>query len=104
MRLFEVQTPTGNPSATAGFESMLLDWAGGFSSRCVAGVWRDPKTGKLYDEPMKAYQVASETELDLARLALDFFPGEHAVFVAEVGHAQIVARGGVQSLDAANAA
>lgn len=103
MRLFEVQAPTDNPAALAAFETELLDLFGGFSSRTVIGAWRDPSDGRVYDERMKVYHVAYDGEPALTNMVFDHFPGERAVFVAEIGTAQIVARGQPQNL-AANAA
>lgn len=66
MQLFEVLRPvkfnTGRAvprSHHAAWERQVLDLAGGLTvCGAVAGQWRDPKSGKVYREPMQPVRIA----------------------------------------------
>lgn len=102
MRLYQVQTPAGQPEPQARFEADLLATFGGYSASERSGAWRDPSDGMVYLEPMRVYEIAGPAVREpgklssltqLASLAMLHYPEEKAVFVAEIGQAEIVQNG-----------
>lgn len=81
------------------WEQRALQEAGGFTDLGVRrGVWRDPETGKTYDEQMACYQVAfldclAEAKVkELTEAAFELFTDQLAFYVAQVGTADIAQR------------
>lgn len=69
--------------------------AGGFTELGIRrGAWKDPRTGVVYIEPMHGYQVACDyyTMTELVQDALELFPDQLAIYVSNVGTAEIFER------------
>lgn len=98
MRLYQLQTPAGQPHAQAAFEATLLQRFGGYSASERSGAWTDPRDGMVYLEPVRVYEIATTDEMsdrfeELAALVTRHYPEEKAVFVADVGRARIIRNG-----------
>ncbi len=77
------------------FERRILDIAGGYTEMGPRrGVWRDPNGGRIYSEPMYAYRVMCDNATMGALLgdAFELFPDQVAIFISQLGHAEVVAR------------
>lgn len=64
MQQFQINIPktdnSGRPfdMQTEAFERDIVGIAGGFTSFDAKGAWIDPKTDKLYRDPITVYQIA----------------------------------------------
>lgn len=107
MRYFEIQIPVAPNESFVGFseqhnldfETFLLGKVGGMSKLPdVKGVWLDTASGQIYAEKMTPYRFAvlntndklvNEIVTEIANFAKEHYE-QIAIFVAEIGTAQIV--------------
>lgn len=101
MRLFEIMLPQRDnadrfyKTALRGFEDLALQKIGGFTKLPpVSGQWRNPETGKIFNDEMVIYRLACSLPdfLQLRRAAFVLFPDQEAIMTAEIGTAEIVLR------------
>lgn len=102
MNQYEIALPVfrnsrrGNYETERGkWENFALDTAEGFTRLPQSeGVWRDPKTKRVYTEPMVFYRIASTSETfdALLRKAFDLFPDQLAFYTATTGEAFLINR------------
>lgn len=94
MQLWQINIPTkdnngfGNGMSHRRFAAELASLFGGFTSWEANGAWHNGE--RLYDEPVRVYQVACEEPPDLWGLAHKHFPDQKAFFVGRVGEASVI--------------
>lgn len=100
MRYFEILLP-GTAENTS-FEDDCLAIAGGFTKTTANGVWRDPSGVAIWDH-LISYRVACTGEQwkKIKAKAIAIFDEEQAIFVAELGQAEILPGLAAQKLQAA---
>ena len=103
MHVYEITLPLKTNSGVSAraahraYRAWLLDTFGGYSQRQCAGVWRDDK-GQTFRDLSAVYSVAAGPNAPyigaLAAQAMRLFPDQLAFYVAKVGEAEIIVRGG----------
>lgn len=100
-KLYEIALPAldnaGKSYANAHMEyrRFLLMAFGGYTKAPTAdGAWRDPATGRIYRDKMTSYRILWPcTDMpNLIDKAFELFPDQVALFVSEIGTAEIVPR------------
>lgn len=92
MQLFSFQVPRGdNRIAIDSLAEVILNNAGGYSTKDVCGYWRDDR-GQVIKEPMREYQVACDAAgfAAICKALPRLYPGEQCFFTARLGDAEII--------------